>query len=164
MPFTSWMRYGFLQVSLHYCSFDDSFSVSSNLFDFILLPLKQLISFLFLFYRTGPEFLVSPTVTCLTWQRLMTAVFTIFQKRFSCGATYWTTEHWWRNYLIANNVFALQAENFRCGNGIPEPGEQCDCGTPEVNSEKIRVAPKELDLGWKTEECTLESNKNCLTI
>ena len=30
-------------------------------------------------------------------------------------------------------LFDFQVVNPRCGNGIPETGEECDCGTPEVN-------------------------------
>ena len=30
-------------------------------------------------------------------------------------------------------IFYFQVVNPKCGNGIPETGEECDCGTPEVN-------------------------------
>lgn len=46
-----------------------------------------------------------------------------------------------------------KAENSRCGNGIPEPGEQCDCGTPE----ECRVR----DPCCQPNDCRLKKSSQC---
>ena len=43
-----------------------------------------------------------------------------------------TSIPWNRNSQINKEFLPFQAVHSICGNGVKEPGEECDCGTPEV--------------------------------